>query len=103
MTKKEAKELTLELWTYLAKHPECWKKSQVPEELYSKIEKLRDECPLCHVFFCCDNCLLEAAGLGCGNNSPYRRWAYSAFSDTETRRKAAKQIVDTVAAWEPGE
>jgi hypothetical protein len=102
MTKKEAKELTVELWTYLAKHPECYRKGQVPEELYAKIEELKGQCPLCEVSESCDECPLWAAGGGCGKyDSPYGRWANSAPHYRETRMKAAREIVKIVAAWEP--
>ncbi|MDR0449935.1 MAG: hypothetical protein LBH26_01565, partial [Treponema sp.] len=74
------------------------------EELYSEIEELRGECPICEVSDYCYYCPLEAAGCGCGeDNSPYERWSSSAPGDTKTRRKTAKQIVDIVTAWEPRE
>jgi hypothetical protein len=50
MTQKEAKELTLELWRYLAEHPECYVKSMVPQDIYDKVKTLDSECPLCEVF-----------------------------------------------------
>jgi hypothetical protein len=33
MTQKEAKEISLELWKYLAEHPECGSKENVPLNL----------------------------------------------------------------------
>jgi hypothetical protein len=104
MTKKEAKVLTVELWTYLAKHPECRYKGQAPKELYSRVKELQCECPLCEVSETCGECPLKAAGRGCLNDdSPYEYWARSDPYGKETRRKAAWEIVAIAAAWETGE
>jgi hypothetical protein len=112
MTQKEAKELTLELWQYLAEHPECKYKSSVPEEIYAKIEGLLNRCPLCEVFHLsncenipsCENCPLFLDRDGCGNpGSAPLRWSLSKRNDFESRKAAAERIVEIVSAWEPEE
>jgi hypothetical protein len=51
MTKKEAKELSLKVWRYLAEHPETARKRDLPGELYGAIRNLSCACPLCELFF----------------------------------------------------
>jgi hypothetical protein len=36
MTKQETKELTLEVWRYLAEHPEIGTKNDLPKKEYKK-------------------------------------------------------------------
>jgi hypothetical protein len=103
MTQKEAKELTLELWRYLAKHPECYEKRMVPPELYGKVMNLYKRCPLCELFECfCRKCPLYKSGEGCleKKGSAYHRWANS-YDNYLSRRDAAERIVEIVSAWEP--
>jgi hypothetical protein len=102
MTRKEAKELTLELWQYLAEHPECFLKSQVEEGLWLKIKGLLNRCPLCKLFqnLICEGCPLMNGIHNCEEwPSPWNRWLYS--DDDSTRKKAAERIVEIVSAWEP--
>ena len=101
MTKKEAKELSLEVWRYLAEHPKISEKCELPDTLYKKIKNMRGECPLCvlfigQTFFDCPRCPLK----NCGGNSFYREWVWG---DKEVRKKAAEKIVETIRAWEPEE
>jgi hypothetical protein len=104
MTQKEAKELSLELWTYLAEHPECYAKNHVPKELYSEIAELSCQCPLCEMFYGydCEGCPLSMAGCCCGLiDSPWIEWIDSAIKETERRKQAAERIVRIISAWEP--
>jgi hypothetical protein len=104
MTQREAKELMLKPWTYLAEHPECYSKEQVPPELYSKIKNLENRCPLCETFWRldCDGCPLKEAGEDCNNDSSaFYLWFKSMIYENDTRRKAALRIVEIVSAWEP--
>jgi hypothetical protein len=106
MTQKEAKELTLELWRYLAEHPECWTKAQTPQDLYKKIKGLFAECPLCEIIQGgpCDPCPLAAAGEGCGKEgSAFDKWSYTDPEDKDARKESAELIVKIVSAWEPEE
>jgi hypothetical protein len=106
MTQKEAKELSLELWTYLAAHPECYAKNQVPKELYSKIAVLAGSCPLCEVFdgCFCIGCPLKIAGCRCDyEDSPWSEWICSRIKETGKRKQAAERIVQIISAWEPEE
>jgi hypothetical protein len=108
MTQKEAKELTLELWRYLAEHPECYKKDMVPMRIYAKIRGLLCRCPLCAMFIgrdTCEECPLDKAGESCkkyGNNA-WDKWFYSPRCDRADRKESAELIVKIVSAWEPEE
>jgi hypothetical protein len=106
MTQKEAKKLTLELWRYLAEHPEIMFKKSVPYYLYHKIAILKEMCPLCELFSNkgCSGCPLNMAGEECPDiYSAYTRWRCAKIEDLETRKATAERIVEIVSAWEPGE
>jgi hypothetical protein len=102
MTHKEAKELALELWRYLAAHPEIYWKSAVPRELVRKIMNLPNMCPLCAVFRECNmGCPLFLAGEGCFEAMPvYRIWCAAGDNDLQERKQAAEKIVRILEAWE---
>ena len=98
MTAKEAKELTLEVWRYLAEHPAIIRKEDLPPGLWKRIDMKRN-CPLCELYLLsrCRRCPLEI----CNKDSLYGTWFYAG---SKTRRQAAAQkIVDAVEAWEPGD
>jgi hypothetical protein len=104
MTQKEAKELTLELWRYLAEHPGGETKGEVTGELQAKIQGLRNLCPLCEVFGPppCVGCPLVRNGAHCEDwDSPWDIWRRSGFDDSDVRRRAAERLVEIVSAWEP--
>jgi hypothetical protein len=104
MTQKEAKELSLELWTYLAEHPECYARDRVPDELYSKVKMIEGFCPLCAVFdnCFCTGCPLKIARCKCiGEDSPWSEWVNSSIKETDRRKQAAERIVQIVSAWDP--
>jgi hypothetical protein len=99
MTKQEAKALSLEVWRWLAKHPEILYKSQLPERLYRKIACLQFRCPLCEVFLECTSCPLNV----CNPNNSCADGAYAAwtYADSDERREAAAQkIVGLIEAWD---
>jgi hypothetical protein len=102
MTRKKAKEVTLEVWRYLADHPSIADKSGIPRELYDKVAGLRAACPLCALFDAdrvkgCQGCPLEAEGEWCKRlGSAYDNWAHR-----RRPKKSALRIVEIVAAWEP--
>jgi hypothetical protein len=103
MTQKEAKELTLELWRYLAEHPEYWEESQIPDDLYERIENLKLKCPLCELFYgkVCRGCPLKDAGEACTEHgSVYDLWS-DPDKHEDDRQRAAERIVAIVSAWEP--
>jgi len=103
MTKQEAKELSLEVWRYLAKHPEIENKANLPEKIHLKIHRMEEKCPLCklyknnNTYLICSKCPLGT----CGERSLYHEWRF-AESDNQ-RQKAAQKIVAAIEAWEPGE
>jgi hypothetical protein len=94
MTKQEAKELSLEVWRYLAEHPEIRRKENLPDGIYNKIRDLEFECPLCEVLRYCALCPLADC-------APYERWVDK--RDTKVRQGAAREIVRLIEAWEPEE
>jgi uncharacterized Fe-S radical SAM superfamily protein PflX len=102
MTKQEAKELSLEVWEYMAAHPETRGKHRLPEPVFSKVKNLLSYCPLCELFRGvntpkrnCGICPLKDCSMG---SSPFLR---SFFTETnEERQAAALDIVDKIKAWE---
>ncbi|MDR1325281.1 MAG: hypothetical protein LBK00_04510 [Treponema sp.] len=108
MKKKEAKALSLEVWTYRAEHPELDNKHDLPPALWEKIAGLKGFCPLCELFrnsgSLCQDCPLNKAGERCAAlGSAYNRWETSKFSDAKTSGEAAGRIVKIISAWEPEE
>jgi hypothetical protein len=109
MTKAEAKEISLEVWGYLAEHPECDHKRKVPDDIYSKIKDCDSECPLCEMYSenICRGCVLDAAGEGCFNidSAWYKWWIDAPLEEegNEARAAAAKRIVSIIEAWDTGE
>jgi len=97
MTPKEAKELSLEVWRYLAGHPEIEGKKELPKKLWGKIKNLQNECPLCEIYvFRCGYCPLDRC---CSGSKLYTYW-YRATKQ-EQRQAAAQKIVNAIEAWEP--
>lgn len=105
MEKEEAKELTIEVWEYLAAHPEVIAKIQIPRPLYSRISHMIADCPLCELFVTsyCKGCPLYETGNCCTSkdtlSGPYGEWAESDIGDHKTRAIAAQKIVDITKAW----
>jgi len=99
MTEKESKELTIEVWTYLAEHPEIRRKYELPKILYEKIKDLELKCPLCELFFeyACTGCPLATTGDCCMDGGVYHCW-YNAETP-EDRSTAAWGIVNIVKEW----
>jgi hypothetical protein len=108
MTQKEAKELTLELWRYLAEHPECATKKDAPKDIHNKVSGFNYMCPLCQLFRneepYCRGCPLRDAGEDCRRSrSAYDKWHTSFWNGGDNRKEAAERIVAIVSAWEPEE
>ena len=108
MTRREAKEIALEVWRYLCDHPEKCKR-ELPEYLRQKIEGMENQCPLCELFS--DQVMCRRCPLGnCDDGSPYDKWSLSYYwgemkrrPPEEIKQEAAAEIVRRVEAWEPGE
>jgi hypothetical protein len=104
MTLKEAIDLSLEVWRYLAEHPEIDNKADLPEELYGKIGDMLFFCPLCEYYrrFSYNGCgigcaLLIGKGLECCDKGhPYKKWKLA--RSRKTRREAATAIVKLLEA-----
>jgi hypothetical protein len=103
MTRHEAKELSLEVWRYLAEHPEINKKHDLPPHLFEKISDLFNQCPLCDYFY--THRLIIFYGLDCSkcplddctkDGSTWGKWEGS--TDKEERQFYAQKIVDAIEA-----
>jgi hypothetical protein len=107
MTKQEAKELSLEVWRYLADHPEVETKSNLPDEIFYRIKNLLHLCPLCGLFFdpssYCPGCPLSGKNYYCDSyGKTYFRWLYQfgwSKSAKGKRVKAAREIVSLIEVW----
>lgn len=109
LTKKQTKELTLEVWEYLRDNPEIAFKNDLPEELFNKIEYLFLHCPLCELYknknsnSCKKNCPLNKASndYGCcdgGENDFYQKWCI--YTNTNDQRQdSASGIVELIKKW----
>ena len=107
MTNPEAKELTIEVWTYLAEHSEVASKTKLPDELFSKIKDLKGYCPLCELFYRnelitdnisdkCTGCPLNTKLTNCFVScSPFMKWVL-AINNNQQRKEAATEIVNIV-------
>ena len=106
MTAREAKKLSLKIWRYLAKHPECRKKSDIPEKLLKKVADMRYYCPLCELFYRnyadCPCCPIGRCNMG----SWYHKWYNADVLSPDpklARKEAAQKIVEIIKAWKPKE
>ena len=99
MTTKEAKQITLKVWRYIATHSRIESKLGLPEDLLVLIRHLTNRCPLCEVLIhhCMDCPLALCMSTEEGNPGLYRVWR-EAGTGLE-RKKAAKAIVAKVKAW----
>jgi hypothetical protein len=104
MTAKRAKAIALEVWEYLAEHPEIYYKGDLPKGLYAKIRHLSNECPLCELFYVfelshCRECPLKSCSPR--GKSLYGKWCDA--SSEKGRKTNAQKIAEKIRAWEPGE
>ena len=120
LTKKRAKAILIEVWTYQRDHPEIEYKQNLPEKIYKKIEGMEGECPWCEIYrdtcyfntneaivlrrINCGNCPLALAGQKClkranGINSKsfFGKWTNAAT--LKTRAKYAGLILDVAKGW----
>ena len=106
MTPQEAKKLSIEVWTYLAEHPEIWNKDKLPVKLYKQIENMRGQCPLCELYsyrvykrrykYSCR----KQCPLYCCNRKQHAWNIWNNTMDASIVSKAALEIVDKLKAWE---
>ena len=90
----KALDTSIEVWTYLFKHPELSEKYYLPQELFSKIFKEICYYPLCTLFIDdeCSGCPLHfniPKKAICNTN--YIKWADS--SSEKDRKKGAEGIL----------
>lgn len=95
-----ARELSMEIWKYLYEHPWIDSKSNLPDELYNKIEKYENDCPLCELFWDLEHeCDLLCPFSNCPCYEPdslYRKWA---AADSSNRAYWAYKIFDKIRNW----
>jgi macrodomain Ter protein organizer (MatP/YcbG family) len=105
MTRKEAIDLSLEVWRYLAAHPEIADKICLPDDLYNKIKDMINQCPLCEYSSInkglCKDCPITFEEKGkfikCSRDRlPYMKWFNA--KTKETRKEAATAIVRLLEA-----
>ena len=101
MTAQKAKKLSLEVWRFMAEHPETSSKYDLPAELFCKIIWYTAKCPLCELFSSPDGCVGCPLKFCDGKNALYYKWNQSITE--ETRKKYAQKIVDAIEAWKPEE
>jgi hypothetical protein len=90
MTKRKAFELTIEIWAYLAEHPEINDKADLPEELYKEIKRLTCRCPLCAYYkMSCGRCILPS--IDWGKCLLFSKWQRA--TSKRDRSRAARKIV----------
>jgi len=103
LTKKQAKKLTIKVWSYLRDHPEIGSKAGLPSFLWKKLWLMFNLCPLCEYIKNkyegslnknCKYCALD----GClGKKSLYKKWETAGCD--EERQKYASQIVEKTKKW----
>ena len=111
MTKQEAKDLSIELWTWLRDHP-CKGKMETPFELRMRIDTLKGRCPLCEYTEQCviesgvkrhpfDRCLICPMGDTCApDSSVFDTWCNAKNEgDKERCQVAAEKILARIQAW----
>jgi hypothetical protein len=100
MTLKEATEMEIEVWRYLAAHPEIADKNCLPEELWGKIKNMPTKCPVCeYVKGNCKTCPLaldKTEWICISKNHPCSAWL-NAKTDEE-RIENATAIVKLLEA-----
>ena len=104
MTAQGAKELSLQIWGYLAGHPDIRHKSDLPGWLFVQIEHMVLNCPLCELFiqnvgfnFTCSCCPLISCNT---DGSLYNNWARSATR--EEREYHARRVLGAIGSWDAG-
>ena len=101
---QEAKDLSLEVWRYTARHPKIQRKCDLPLKLYRKIEFLTCECPMCELFMAvvrgdCRFCALFNADKRCYSlGQPFDRWKFAPID--RVRKEAAEGVVKQLEAWD---
>ena len=103
MTAKEAKDLSIEVWSILAEQG-LVQKEELPKILFDKIKSLRGRCPLCEFFTAVPGFCPDSGGC-CPLNNGYPCY-YGLYSNwmrartVEDKKSYAKQILDRIKAWD---
>jgi len=108
MTEEKALKLTIDVWHYLATHPELTKKTDLPPNLWNKLMGLTSTCPLCSFYQRyswgenCKRCpLVNILGFSDDFRGDcmlkggfYIAWKASSFDNFRVRRDFAEAIVE---------
>lgn len=99
-----AKEVSIEIWTYLRDHPDIVTKRELPRSLWLKIEPMMNNCPLCEVFAkpkgqkaCEDGCPMKS----CMEGSAFDIWKWS--TEDYQRKRGVEMILKALEEWNPSE
>ena len=94
---KEAKSISLEVWDFFRKNPECNRKSDLPLAFHKKIFSMKGQYPLCEYLNReCHRCPLDL----CNDvYSDYQQW-YNSI-DLKYRGKCANTIYKKIKKWNP--
>ena len=105
LTRKRAKELSIEKWEWFYKHPSKINDSDLPEELQIKLGSFEAACPLCELYAdflngrCKKKCPFVQAEQNClAKGSYYFIWLKSTTS-SKTRKKYAGLILQIIKDW----
>lgn len=110
MIRQEAKDLSIKLWKCLS---ETGIDLKINTPLYKEIKNLRNECPLCELYFdhladgkkiriCSKECPLSQnytymkSCYSCANGF-YKKWMYA--KTTEEKKNYAKEILSLIESW----
>ena len=98
MNAQEAKALSIEVWEYLAAHPEITWEADLPSELYGQIHDFWNHCPICTLYkMKCEKCSVSPCPWD--DNGEHGKWRDA--DNAEIRREAAMRIVEILKAWKP--
>ena len=113
MTRKRAKELSLQVWKFLARTG--LRKSGLPKYIEKRVENFPYYCPLCSLYLAKGG--LGLGGSGCSKKCPlnvdlydeefhevlccndFNNWTVLDSKHIEDRKKYARRIVRRISAW----
>ena len=104
LTRKRAKELSIEKWEWFYKHPSKISFTDLPKELQIKLAEFEANCPSCELYanfplgICKSKCPFVRAKQQCTTLGSYYSMRQNAFSD-KTRKKYAGLILQIINDW----
>ena len=106
LTRKRARELSIEKWEWLYDHPSKIDFYDLPEELQIKLWDFSAKCPLCELYVnsssygkCKNKCpFVQAKQICSAEGSHYSIWLVPSTS-SKTRKKYAGLILQIIKDW----